>query len=56
MIRIAISVAAFEAIAKTLPLGSVAVESYFRKGRAHRLAGGGNGEPARRDARAGREL
>jgi hypothetical protein len=29
MVRIAISQAAFEAIARTLPLGSVAVEPYF---------------------------
>jgi hypothetical protein len=29
MVRIAISVAAYEAIARTLPLGSVAVEPYF---------------------------
>jgi hypothetical protein len=31
MIRIAITVAAFEAIARTLPLGSVAVEPYFNE-------------------------
>jgi hypothetical protein len=31
MIRIAISVEAFEAIARTLPLGSVAAEPYFNE-------------------------
>ena len=31
MIRIAISVEAFEAIARTLPLGSVAVEPYYNE-------------------------
>jgi hypothetical protein len=31
MVRIAISQAAFEAIAATLPLGSVAVEPYFNE-------------------------
>jgi hypothetical protein len=31
MIRIAITVAAYEAIARTLPLGSVAVEPYFNE-------------------------
>jgi hypothetical protein len=31
MIKIAITQAAFEAIAKTLPLGSVAVEPYFNE-------------------------
>jgi hypothetical protein len=36
MIRIAISVAAYEAIAATLPLGSVAVEPYFNE-RGERL-------------------
>jgi hypothetical protein len=36
MIRIAISVEAFEAIAQTLPLGSVAVEPYFNE-RGERL-------------------
>jgi hypothetical protein len=30
VIKIAISVAAYEAIARTLPLGSVAVEPYFK--------------------------
>jgi hypothetical protein len=29
MVRIAISVAAYDAVAKTLPLGSVAVEPYY---------------------------
>jgi hypothetical protein len=42
MIKIAISVAAYGAIAKTLPLGSVAVEPYYKRaGRAHRVAGRG---------------
>jgi hypothetical protein len=31
MVRIAISVEAFEAVARTLPLGSVAVEPYFNE-------------------------
>jgi hypothetical protein len=31
MIKIAISVEAFEAIARTLPLGSVAVEPYYNE-------------------------
>jgi hypothetical protein len=31
MVRIAISEAAFEAIARTLPLGSVAVEPYYNE-------------------------
>jgi hypothetical protein len=56
MIRIAIG-PAYHAICATLPLGSVAVEPYFNeKGRARRLAGGGLGRPARRDARAEGEL
>jgi len=36
MIKIAITTEAFEAIAKTLPLGSVAVEPYYNE-RAERL-------------------
>ena len=36
MIRIAITEAAFEAIARTLPLGSVAIELYFNE-RGERL-------------------
>ena len=57
MIRIAISQAAFDAIARTLPLGSVAVEAEANE-RGSVLFGleGCDGGPARRDAGTGREL
>ena len=57
MIRIAISVEAFDAIARTLPLGSVGYEAEANRARrALRLAGGGLGRQARLDARAGESL
>jgi hypothetical protein len=57
MIRIAISVEAFEAIARTLPLGSVGYEAEPNE-RGERTVSleGGLGQPARRDARPGRDV
>jgi hypothetical protein len=55
MIRIAITHAAYNSICATLPLGSVAVEPYYNERGERRLAGGGLGQQARRDARTGRE-
>jgi hypothetical protein len=55
MIRIAITEAAFEAIAQTLPLGSVGYEKRDqREGRAPDLARSGGPRPPQGDARAGR--
>ena len=45
MIRIAITQAAFEAIARTLPLGNVIREQDRRAGPAPDLAGPGDGRP-----------
>jgi hypothetical protein len=57
MILIAITPAAFEAVAATLPLGSVAYEAEANeRGRAHRLAGGRHGGSPQCNAAAGREL
>lgn len=57
MIRIAISAEAFEAIAKTLPLGSVGYENAINeKGRKARLARAERGQSPQGPARPGREL
>ena len=54
MIKIAISQAAFEAIAKTLPLGSVGYENAGQqKGRAADLAGQSGCRPPAPSARPG---
>jgi hypothetical protein len=57
MVRIAISAEAFEAIARTLPLGSVGFENEANE-RGERLIWleGRDGGPARRDAGSRREL
>ena len=57
MIRIAITAEGFEAIAATLPLGSVTVEAEANE-RGERViwAWGRHGGSARRDAGAGRDL
>ena len=57
MVRIAISQAAFEAIAKTLALGSIGFENATNeKGEAADLARAERGRPAQVLARARREL
>jgi hypothetical protein len=57
MIRIAISEAAFEAIARTLPQAlAMLVDRVLVAGAADTSARPGGCRPARRDARAGREL
>jgi hypothetical protein len=57
MVRIAISAEAFEAIAKTLPVGSVGYEEQGeREGRAFNLVRAERGRPPQGSVRPRREL